>query len=453
MTPAGDKTHSVEPGWKAAIRARLPAPLRALLGDRLVRNVGWNGVAEFFNRLTRLVTTVVLARSLSAADLGVAAIAITTFELLRIVAQTGVGQAVGRAPESELAATCATAHRVSWVICLVMFSVQLSLGAGIAWYTARPELLAMIACLAGVYLTLPFGQIQAHLIVRQNRLDVLAKIALVQVAADNLLTALFALAGFGAWAIVLPKLVTAPIWVIGLRRAQTYVRDPAAGFAPTRPIVSFAAAIVGSELISASRLHLDKLIVGAMLGVEALGIYYFVFNAGIGFSLSITQSLAASMYPHLAELVMNPRDLIARYDKMLWKAVAPCSAVIALQAALALLYVPIVFGPRFAPFAYLVSILCASAITKPLYDSAAQLLRILGLVHLELAVAVSFTALILAALAAGLSFGLAGGIIAMSATTIAIQLLFTLAVRRALAPRSLHNQAPATSAEAAGVAP
>jgi len=444
--------------WKQALLSRLPAPVRALLGDRLVRNVGWNGVAEFANRLTRLVTTVVLARWLSAQDLGLAAIAITTFEILRIIAQTGVGQAVGRALPSQLASTCITAHRVSWAICLGVAAAQLVLGAIIAYVTGRTEVFLMIACLAGVYLTLPFGQIQAHLIVRDNRLHVLAKIALVQVAADNLFTALFAVAGFGAWAIVLPKLVTAPIWVVMMRRAQAWEPDPAVQPAPWRPIVSFAAAIVGSDLIVASRLHFDKMLVGAILGVEALGIYYFIFNAGIGFSLSITQSLSASMYPHLAELAAKPRELLARYDQMLIRAVAPCSAVIALQAILALAYVPIVFGPRFAPYAYLVTILCASAVTKPVYDSAAQLLRILGLVRLELAVSTAFTALSLLALASGLSRGLEAGIIAMSLATIAIQVLFALAVRRAIGPRVIERQtAAATPApdlnEPAGASP
>jgi teichuronic acid exporter len=75
--------------------------------------------------------------------------------------------------------------------------LQTLVGAVIAHVTARPDVFWMIACLAGVFLTLPFGQIQAHLIVRDNRLSVLAGIAVVQVAVDNLLTALLAVCGFG----------------------------------------------------------------------------------------------------------------------------------------------------------------------------------------------------------------------------------------------------------------
>ena len=182
-----------------------------------------------------------------------------------------------------------------------------------------------------------------------------------------------------------------------------------------------------------------------MLGVEGLGLYYFVFNAGVGFSLSLTSSLAASMYPHLAELAAKPRELLARYDGMLRKAVAPVAAIIALQAALALLYVPFVFGARFAPEAYLVAILCASAISKPMYDGAAQLLRIAGLPQLELLGSVSLTCLSLAALAAGLPLGLGAGVIALSAATFAIQIIFAVAVRRGLGMdrHMIHQRAAA----------
>ena len=410
--------------------------VRALLADRLVRNVGWYGLAEFANRFTRLVTTVVLARWLIPHDFGIAAIAITTFEIIRVVAQNGIGQAVVRAPAGQLAAFTATAYRASWLVCLLAFVVQLLVAGIIAHTTGRDDVFWMIACLALVYLTLPFGQIQAHLIVRANRLHVLAGIAVVQVALDNLLTAAFAVGGFGAWAVVVPKLITAPVWVIGMRRAQSYRRDPAAGYAPMADLMRFAIPVIGSELLVAARFNLDKVLVGAILGVEALGIYYFVFNAGLGFSLSLTASLAASVYPHLAEVASKPRELLARYDGLLARAALPCAGVIALQAALSLIYVPLVFGARWDNVAYLVAVLCASAMPKPLFDSASQLLRAAGRPRMEFLLSAGLTLATLAALAAGLTSGLAAGVIAMSLTAIAVQIVAALAVRAALSAKA-----------------
>jgi O-antigen/teichoic acid export membrane protein len=228
---------------------------------------------------------------------------------------------------------------------------------------------------------------------------------------------------------VLPKLITAPIWVIGMRRAQSWTRDRAAGYAPMLPLFRFAAAVVSSELLVAARLNLDKVIVGAVLGIEALGIYYFVFNAGLGFSLSLTSSVAASVYPHLAELAHKPRELMARYDGLLTRAVLPCAAIFALQAGLAFIYVPIVFGQKWAGFAHLVAILCASAISKPLYDSAAQLMRAIGQPRIEFYGSAFLTLASLAALAVGLQGGLEAGIAALALSTFLIQAGFAAVVR------------------------
>ena len=80
-------------------------------GDRLTRNIGWYGLAEAIVRVSRLVTTILLARLLLPADFGIAAIALTASELIRVLASNGIGQTIIRAREDELAAVCATAQR------------------------------------------------------------------------------------------------------------------------------------------------------------------------------------------------------------------------------------------------------------------------------------------------------------------------------------------------------
>lgn len=426
----------------------LPGRLRRLLADRLMRNVGWYSMAEAANRITRLVTAIILARALLPNEFGIAAVAITTYEIVSVLCMNGIGQAVVRARDDELPAVLNTARRASWVVCVGAFLLQVAVGAIAAWVLERMDVLWMIGCLGLVYLTLPFGQMHAHLIVRANRLHVLAGIAVVQVACDNLLTAAFAFAGFGAWAIVLPKLLTAPIWVIGMRRAQSWKPDRSAGYAPFRPLVRFAAAIVASELLVAARFNLDKVLVGSILGLEALGIYYFVFNAGIGFSLSLTNSLAASVYPHLAELSAKPRAMLARYDDLMIRAAIPVGALIAFQAIMSMIYVPIVFGARWEPYAPLVAALCASAVAKPVFDSACQLLRAIGRPRIEVYASAMLTVLALSALACGLPFGLAAGVAAYAATAMVAQFVVAVSIRKALGvqyPKTPPAAAPLAS--------
>lgn len=74
-----------------------------LAGNRLLRNFGFMGLGEGVNRVTRVVTTVILAWYLDAVEFGIAATAITCFEIVRVLANNGLSQLVVKAPEEELA--------------------------------------------------------------------------------------------------------------------------------------------------------------------------------------------------------------------------------------------------------------------------------------------------------------------------------------------------------------
>jgi O-antigen/teichoic acid export membrane protein len=402
-------------------------------------NMSWLGLGEVVARVTRLATTIVIARRLGPAELGIAAIALTSFEIIRAFAGSGIGQMVARATPEQLAATAATASRANWMLCFALAGIQILAGALLAAFTGRTELVLMVGCLAGVFLLMPLGLMQCYLVIRANRLATIARVSTVQLVADNALTAALAVAGLGAWAIVLPKLLTAPIWVIGMRRAATWSRDPSAIAIPFSEMTRFAAPILGTELLAALRMNLDKLLVTAILGVEILGVYYFAFNAGLGLSLSLTNALSASVYPALSALAGSPSEMLARFNRILWRNALPVSLVIAAQAAAALVYVPVVFGGHWADAAPLVALLCVSAITRPVWDAAAQLLRAAGLPGFEFAGALIYSVVYLAAFAAFLPFGLATGITALAFAALLLNVALaawarSLVLRHAVAP-------------------
>ena len=405
------------------------APANAVPQDRIWRYIAYYGMSEAAQRVTRLVTTVLLARLLTPVDLGVAAMAITCFELIRAGANASIGQAVIRASDAHLAGTCITARRLVWLLCGGLAILQATVGAAVAAWVGRPELAIMIACLAGVYLLMPTALIQMYLLQRANRHGAIATVATTQAVADNILTILLALAGCGAWAIVLPKLLTCPLWAICVRRAQSWSPDADAAAVPIRDILQYSLPVLGTEVLTAIRLQLDKVLVGAMLGVEALGIYYFVFNAGIGLSLSLTSALSNSLYPHFAVAAGNPHLLRARVNHSLSRKALPIAMIVLVQAALAPVYVPLLFGPKWTASAWLVAVLCASASTKLFADTGAQALRAAGATRVELQGTLLITLISLAALSLGLTRDLNTGVVALSATSGLLQLGFALMAR------------------------
>jgi lipopolysaccharide exporter len=149
-----------------------PAPEldHALAKTTLWTNIGWQALGEVCARIARLVATVLLARALTPVDFGTAAAAITAFEIVRVLLNTGIGQAIARATEDQLEATCATAHRVAWWSCIGVALLQIAVGWGLYLYTGQFELFTMVAALAGVYLIMAPGIVHVNLLVRASRI-------------------------------------------------------------------------------------------------------------------------------------------------------------------------------------------------------------------------------------------------------------------------------------------
>ncbi len=83
--------------------------LKEKLSNQFVRNIGWLDGSELTIRLFRLGATAILARCLNPADYGLAAIVMTTYELMRVFTQTGISAKIIQADDQELEVLCNSA--------------------------------------------------------------------------------------------------------------------------------------------------------------------------------------------------------------------------------------------------------------------------------------------------------------------------------------------------------
>jgi PST family polysaccharide transporter len=176
------------------------------------------------------------------------------------------------------------------------------------------------------------------------------------------------------WAIVLPKILVAPIWVYIITKNHPW--RPTEKFTTNHwgDLMGFGKSVLGVELLNTLRGNLDYLIIGRFLSVEALGVYYFAFNAGLGISLGIITSIKAAILPHLCDVRDNLQEFKNRYYQSLKTIGLIIIPLVLLQSSLAPFYVPIVFGQRWIPAIPILILICLSAIPRPFADSASQLL-------------------------------------------------------------------------------
>lgn len=339
--------------------------------SRVAQNLFAYGASEVAAKASRLLVVVVVARSLDLTQIGVAAAALAAADILKALTENGVGQRIIAARDEELPQTCATAHRVFWLWCVGLFVAQAAVGLALYAVGGSIELLVLILLLAGEYLFMPAGLVQAALAMRAGKLRQTAAIAGAQNVGANLMSAALALFWPSALALILPRLLTAPLWLVAMRRLHPWAIDLRNGHAPLRPFVRFGGAVLGVELVKAMRLQADKLIVGGLMGAEALGLYFMAFNAGLSLANSFSVAFSTVLFPHLC--AHDDKALALRQSLIL--ALSLITPAVILQAVLAPYYVPVLLGDGWAGLDQIVSILCLVAIPTTLWSATAGWLR------------------------------------------------------------------------------
>lgn len=350
--------------------------VRDKFSNRFVRNVGWLSGAELINRIGRLVNVVFLARLLSPQDYGLAAIVLTVTEFAdTFTMKSGVSSKLVQADKKDFPTLCNTAYWMNWIFSVFMFVFQCAAAVPISWFYKESQIVLPLCAVSITYLALPLFSVQSAILVRENRLKVTALCNALQGLVSNISMIIFAFMGLGMWAIVLPRLLVYPIWIIVNRSKCSWRNKSSFTLYRWKEIASFATSVVGVELLNKLRANLDYLLVGRFIGIEALGLYYFAFNAGIGTSLNLINATTLSIFPYICEARNNVKQLKKRYFSSLKSIALLIIPLITLQSALAPFYVPVIYGEKWVGAVPILVIVCLSAFPRPFADAASMLLQ------------------------------------------------------------------------------
>lgn len=359
------------------------------------------GASEVASKLSRLFVVIMVARHLGAEQIGLAAAALAVCDIIKSLTENGIGQRVMAAKEDDLPSVVARAHRLFWITTLGLFLAQVLLG-GVFFVFGNPIIGGLIALAAFEYLFMPGGLVQAALAMREGKLKHTAAIAGTQIVSANALSVVLVLIFPSPLVLVLPRVLTAPIWLIAMRRLRPWKADPSVAPAPTRAFIDFGTPIIGTSLVNALRQHADKLVIGALLGAEGLGAYFMAFNAGLSIAISFVAAFDKVVFPHLCKGKLSDARRMAALGLLM------ISPVVLAQSLFAPLYVPWLLGEHWDFIAPVVSVLCLSAIPLTLWSASAAELRVAGRPDIELGITFSLTAAWLLAAAPAAEFGLMG---------------------------------------------
>lgn len=381
--------------------------LKQVLSGQLIRNVGWLGGAELVNRIFRLGTTVTLARMFSTIDYGLMAIIYTTFEFANVFTlRGGIGAKIIQADEQDVKKICDTSYWLNWILCGSIFFIQCIAAFPIAKFYGNQQLILPLCTSALIYLMMPFFIVHSALIERENRLKITALCNATQSLFSNIMTVILALLGMGIWAIVWSMVLTTPVWIIITWMNHDWRPSKVFNIDGWQEITKFGKNLLLVEFLNKLRGNLDYLVIGKFLGVEALGIYYFAFNAGLGISMNVINKFMSALFPYICAVREDYKEFKRRYFTSLKKISLLVIPIIILQSFLSPFYVPVIFGEKWMPAIPVLIMICLSVIPRIFGWASSLLLNALDKTHITLYFSIIFTTVFTVSILATVNSGI-----------------------------------------------
>ena len=381
--------------------------IKKKLSERYIRNVGWLGGAELFNRIFRLGTTVTLARLFTTEDYGLMAFIYTAFELASVFTlKHGISAKIIQAEERELATICNTSYWLNWIVCILIFILQCLVAFPIAHFYDNNRLLLPLCTSAVVYLIFPLFMVHSALIERENRLKVTAICHAAQSFIGNIVIVILAVLGLGVWSIVWSIVLSMPVWIYFTWKNHSWRPPTKFTLNKWQEIVRFGKNILGVEILSKLRMNIDYLLVGKFLGVEALGIYFFAFNAGSGITTNVVYAFMSALFPHLCQVKEDKIKLKKQYYSSLKSIAITIVPLVIIQSSLSPFYVPIIFGDKWVMAVPILIMICLSVIPRTFSWAAAMLLNSVNKTELNLYLDLIFTVIFTGSILVALNYGI-----------------------------------------------
>ncbi|HCF26555.1 MAG TPA: lipopolysaccharide biosynthesis protein [Cyanobacteria bacterium UBA11049] len=396
--------------------------LKQLFSNQFVRNVGWLSTAELANRIFRLGTTVTLARTFSPQDYGLMAIVYMTWEFADVfVMRAGIGAKIVQVDQKDVKAISDTSYWLNWILCSLIFIIQLIAAFYLANFYGQQKLVLPLAINALNYLMFPLFLVHTALIERENKLKVIALCRTSQSLVSNTITVILAWLGMGLWAVVWAMTLTTPLWILITWMHHPWRPPKLFKLEKWKEVVQFSGQLLSVELLNKLRANIDYLIVGKFLGIDALGLYYFAFNAGSGITMNVTNSFMSALFPHLCAANSDYKNLRLQYFRSLKTIAMTLVPIVLLQSFLAPIYVPIIFGHKWISAIPILILICLSVIPQVFKLTVSLLLNAINKPYLNLRFDIFYTLLFSIALLIAVK----SGIVWVAATVFVVHLLMS----------------------------
>lgn len=286
------------------------------LATRTARGFLWALAGAVGGRIFSVVALAVVARILAPEQFGLFAFALVYVTYLNTVGDLGVGMALIYWRERVRDAAQIT-FAVNVLAGLTWFAITVAVAPAVASFFHSPEGTSILRALAWLFVIRGLGNTHDALCRKELRFRdrVAPELGLSVVKAIFMVG--FAIAGFGVWSLVWGQLAGMAAWTVALWIVMPWRpewRWPTELFLP---MLRYGREIVAVNVIAAVVHHADYIVVGRMLGMEALGHYQIAYKVPEMAVILVLWQVNTVLFPAFSRVHAAGDDMATAYTEAL----------------------------------------------------------------------------------------------------------------------------------------
>jgi O-antigen/teichoic acid export membrane protein len=324
-----------------------------------------------------LLSTMVLARLLTPAEVGIYAIVSVIAGILHNFRDFGISDYVVREPvlnADRIATVRALMFCSSWAVAVVLAL----LAEPLAGLYREPEVFWITVVLAASFVVIPFGSMTQGYLRRELRLDAIFVMSTASTVVGTLVSVGCAWAGYGAISLAYGSLCRVLVTTVLARHYRPPELRVRPAFRATRQVVRFSSFNMMNAILGVWVNGAPALVLGRVLTADAVGLLSKAMGVVDIFSANVASPIISILFPVLSrELRDKPdqRHLLVRFLALLSAIGFAFFAVLAVLVADVIL---VLFGDQWVPAAPAARVFCVYGAALTLATSFLVVLTAFG---------------------------------------------------------------------------
>lgn len=357
------------------------------LKSRAVSGVKWNAFSQVATKALALLTGIILARLLDPSDFGIYSIALLIIGFFQLFANGGMAKAIIREADIDHE-VLSSLFWINYCIGICLFLVSWTIAPLAAHLYQEVALTQILRWISFGFLLNPPSNFLNWLLRREMRFKRITWIELISALSWLLATSGLAFHGYGVYALVWGYLIRSSIstfaYMFGSNQHFIFrFRSVTAAFA-RRDILRFAGFQLVERVTGFLGNNADFLIIGGLLGVEALGFYALAYNLMLSLVRSINPMIMSVVFPALSLVKENEEIIKTGYLRVMQLISSVVFPVFIGAAIVASPMIETAYGAKWMPSLRPFQMLSLFAIFYSLRDITLNLLQIRGRADLSL---------------------------------------------------------------------